>query len=515
MRMPFTYVYQRRVMRIICLIAHCLIAGVTTTHAQEDTYSKFVDFDIGNGNYPIDILNYDGGFIIVSLHICGDSSQCTVVSRFNSYGEQLEVMTIPDFYVGNIDPVSIDEGNIRLSTNQTEPLEKASFAMIDIGGWDHQVKSYDYDIGYIDHMINSGMIRIDSVYWTYGGIYNLNHGDYNTYITGWTNDFDTIEQHMEFDPDQLGQVIYDVGLSGSNDLLLFSRFRISANGYRYEINVLGSEFSLTELYSFFEAYRITPVMYIDPLDNIYFASQRHPEISFPPSFGRLNKLNRVTNELEWTLELPLGLSVWRQFYINDIIQTESGDIVFCGDVEDVESTGAASTGFVGSISEEGELNWLRIFKAEKVAPKDTFDLYRRAKLRKVIEAENGNIVCLGYSYRDEDQGSPYLELWLLSLTEDGCLDGDTCGEINILSKQKNVPREVRKTKVFPNPTREGIYFTIDKEHAYQIFDMRMAPVGSGYTQGYIDTSPLPPGMYFLRLVDDTGVYSVSKFVKID
>ncbi len=78
--------------------------------------------------------------------------------------------------------------------------------------------------------------------------------------------------------------------------------------------------------------------------------------------------------------------------------------------------------------------------------------------------------------------------------------GDSEGSCTVSSDQ------IRRASIalYPNPTMDVIRLDIDRPMSYRIFDSQGREVRQGSTRGTINVSELPPAVYFVHLVDESG-----------
>nr|MBA3901793.1 T9SS type A sorting domain-containing protein [Bacteroidota bacterium] len=98
----------------------------------------------------------------------------------------------------------------------------------------------------------------------------------------------------------------------------------------------------------------------------------------------------------------------------------------------------------------------------------------------------------------------------------GPLAGSACDTIVGVIEDK--PLLIKELKIYPNPVKDVLYFTIaanEKITEVKIFDAKGKEVLNVAThQQRIDVTNLPPGLYLLKVITNSEVYN-AKFVKVN
>lgn len=187
---------------------------------------------------------------------------------------------------------------------------------------------------------------------------------------------------------------------------------------------------------------------------IYCMTDDHPEPpNNLPSHGRINKYSADLDTLLWSLELPFNNFInGRRYRLRDFLQASNGDIMVCGTVFDDGDDGPIENGldhvfngFVVRVSQEGEMKWLRIYKipiVHELLPTDEFGKYRTSSLQKIEELSDGRFVLGGIAEHNTIQinvlypaGETVSHVWLMTIGEDGCIEGEECQEVIILDQE--------------------------------------------------------------------------------
>lgn len=507
------------IMRLVTLLVILAFCIDEPCKGQDDTvfYSKIFDVDVGvgKGSYPIDFIFYDEYIYVFAISICDDTTHCLSIFEVDRTGEITNLSVVPKFYIGNDLPVELDGSSVIISGHQldtTRPIEFINYNM-ETRIWNRIASENN-----IGKVINGGIRTINGVPSTYQSVFNYTTERYETSLAHWDIGLEEIVEYFDYGPYSNSDAIFDLQESTTDSIVLISRFPPSAGLYEYRISAIESDGSLSTVYSFKDAIFTEPTLLSTQGGNYYFGSFDHPEIPFPPSTGRINKVDGYTHELEWSLALPSDPYDFRSYYIYDLYEMANGDLVMCGAIEVFDEIGFAYTGFIASTSESGILRWLRIYKIPFLNIENEQLEYRRALLRRVKEDGNGNIYALGYCYKDDDEGVSILRSWMISVDNDGCLEPNNCAETNIITSLENTGgnnNEDSAPAIYPNPVRGMIYFKETSTFRYEISDCNGRILLAGRASESIEVGFLRAGVYFVKFSDSRGDRIwVKRFVKL-
>lgn len=188
--------------------------------------------------------------------------------------------------------------------------------------------------------------------------------------------------------------------------------------------------------------------------SIYFTSQDPPFPHTFPSNGRINKIDKDLDTIEWSFLLPSNPFVdGHRYKVYDYLETKEGDIVLCGTVWEEGPDGPIATpedhtwnGFISKIDSLGQFKWLRIYRHPNNHPllqSADYGKFRPSYLNKIYELPNHNLIVAGSAYFD-----PYQEfalpsneikssIWLMNVDSVGCLDNEECTLTILLDSVNN------------------------------------------------------------------------------
>ncbi|MCR9101830.1 MAG: hypothetical protein NXI25_17875 [bacterium] len=194
-------------------------------------------------------------------------------------------------------------------------------------------------------------------------------------------------------------------------------------------------------------------------------------------------------------------------YIADLFLTESGNIIGVGDSQTYQGEDFyGSVGWVFSMTQSGELNWERMFF-------DNNEGFNKGFLHCGLEAEDGGLILGGFL---EDTIALLTTAWLLKLDSSGCYHPNCEEGLQFVDVEEIAapPYSVSTYRAYPNPVSSGEVLQLEAlvdapraaraqwmdaygrhlaEHALDHLPLQTIPVGDW-----------PPGVYFLRLMEESG-----------
>jgi|GEM_PF-2167238 len=195
--------------------------------------------------------------------------------------------------------------------------------------------------------------------------------------------------------------------------------------------ILLSDIHLTKLRppSSFNLLRLNDGNYVFTSDNRPYIGLTNPSNLWDGYRGRLICLDGQSGEYQWDYVLPYDrLADIRNYRIYDIIKTQNGDLLVCGEVSDSDQYNYFHTsGFISRIRPDGNLIWNRIFKKPDTILFPVEQFYANSLFRSVKELDDGSIAAVGARFKIDQSGAQCM-LWTMKVMENGCLLGEECQE---------------------------------------------------------------------------------------
>lgn len=194
-------------------------------------------------------------------------------------------------------------------------------------------------------------------------------------------------------------------------------------------------------------------------------------------------------------------------YITDLFQTEAGNIIGVGDSGTYEGEDFyGGVGWVFSMTQQGELNWERMYL-------DNTEGFHLGQLRCGLETEDGGLILGGYV---EDTVALYSVAWLLKLDSAGCYHPNCEEGLQFVDVEEIAAQSSRVSayRAYPNPVPSGaalqLEALVDAPQAARA--QWLDAYGRQLAEYALDPLPLqnipvgdwPPGVYFLRLMGESG-----------
>ncbi|WP_282778682.1 hypothetical protein [Phaeodactylibacter xiamenensis] len=194
-------------------------------------------------------------------------------------------------------------------------------------------------------------------------------------------------------------------------------------------------------------------------------------------------------------------------YIADLFLTESGNIIGVGDSQTYQGEDFyGSVGWVFSMTQSGELNWERMFF-------DNNEGFNKGFLHCGLEAEDGGLILGGFL---EDTIALLTTAWLLKLDSAGCYHPNCEEGLQFVDVEEIAapPSSVSTYRVYPNPISGGAVLQLEAltDNPQAARAQWLDAYGRHLAEHALDSLPLqnipvgdwPPGVYFLRLMEESG-----------
>lgn len=230
----------------------------------------------------------------------------------------------------------------------------------------------------------------------------------------------------------------------------------------------------------------------------------------------LRCLDTITKRNSWMFSYQNVPSWGRKLY--SVKQLRNGDIICTGEYTTKTSAPRIEgSPYMMRVDSTGKLLWERAYV--EIAP-DGED--KGGSLWDVIELDNGDLMAVGFVTNDR-KWDPLI----IRTDHRGCMDGGntTCPTVRIIDLTSGTEDEIKSSKslpIYPNPGDDHLRIDVADDMLFPLRYELSGLSGQRVTIGYhnsgdnfmLDTSHLPTGMYFIRLVDNSGKVWQSKWVKM-
>jgi len=236
---------------------------------------------------------------------------------------------------------------------------------------------------------------------------------------------------------------------------------------------------------------------VDRGDSIDFQiNNYHP---LPP------KLSWINSEGEFIKEYLFITDISDELYISELKKGLGPYFFGFGvwtDEEDDESYA-----WLFKMNENGELLWERRYQH----PAFYQNNYRHL-LKDIKELPSGDIVLLISAKQTNLVG----EIVIARVNENGCFGEQSCEDVEIFSSTKE-DYQPNLLTIFPNPAKDFItlnYKNFAKAEITNIEGRKVSSYDLNSTKNQINVSGLSSGLYYLKLIDNSGLIGIGKFIKI-
>ena len=235
---------------------------------------------------------------------------------------------------------------------------------------------------------------------------------------------------------------------------------------------------------------------------------------FPHSIRLVNLSEDGTEQL-WQHQFDRQ-PYYRSSGLQYMTSARNGDIIGAGGQSSIylKDSTDYGVGWIFRMSPEGKLLWEHFYQDEGY-PGDY-------GIRSVKEDNDGNIVAVGeVIIADSTNIQDNQFTWMLKVDSMGCLTPGCTSEDTIqyiTTNIINVPYSKVAVKIYPNPVKEVLSIETSSDYIikeWQIIDVLGRRIKTGLIGNLrqIDVKSLKTGIYFLHLVDNSGLKYVSKFIK--
>jgi hypothetical protein len=230
----------------------------------------------------------------------------------------------------------------------------------------------------------------------------------------------------------------------------------------------------------------------------------------------LRCLDTITKKNDWMFSYQNVPSWGRNLYT--VKQLKNGDIICTGKyITKATAPRIEGSPYMMRVDSTGKLQWERSYV--EIAP-DGED--KGGSLWDVIELDNGDLMAVGFVTNDR-KWDPLI----IRTDHRGCMDGGNtnCPTVKIIDLTSGTEDEIKSSKslqIYPNPGVDHLRIDVTDEMLFPLRYELSGVSGQRVTIGYhnsgdnliIDTSLVPIGMYFIRLVDKSGKIWQGKWVKM-
>lgn len=210
----------------------------------------------------------------------------------------------------------------------------------------------------------------------------------------------------------------------------------------------------------------------------------------------------------WTKKYGFIKNLSVQIIFREIEPTIDGNYIAAGEsLIQIGNEPDNRVGWLMKLSPEGDSIWSRYDRHDELPP---FDNNIHGFVG-VGVLSSGSIIAGGTVSEGADK-----HIWLVKVTNDGCLETIDCGLVPTYSPVPNVD-----ISVFPNPCKESVNVVVDdylpNNAKVALFNsvgqlLKTQPILSGWNNLKMDDQP--PGIYFYGVRENNKVLKTGKLVKV-
>jgi len=481
----------------------------------QSTFSKIIDLEQGFDQLPSDLNFRNNEIIVASVHNCAKVSgfdPCTSLTFFDFNGEIKDIKLIDDFRLVSGSSMTINNDILQLVGN--DYLNNN----IGISHVNYNFLDNQYELGrtYIDstnRYLSEGLLHTSNNNYVYGKYDDLSPGvKIRGFVSKWDKDFNNLEAIWSYLEDGFVSVRDLQYTVDSSFVFIAHTTNAGAGGglplHLIKIDSLGNTLAKFSLESDKKSINLEE----DSSGSLYF----NINYSFETSIA---KIDSDLTDIIWEVKLPVDNHTLNQRYlIEDLEVASNGDILFCGEIYcNHEPNGLLVGGVIGRITSTGELLWMKVLANENLQENSWGEKYRDSYLTHLQELPSGNIVAMGQSWQLFLDFEQVRSLWLVSMDENGCIEGFDCDEkvTVLISGTNDVLHDSQKISIFPNPVTDRLEVNnLEGLFTYEIQNIQGKILAHGASEKSIDVSQLISGIYFLQISQQDKIYQSKKFIKL-
>lgn len=424
------------------VLLNIILVLMTYNLGAQETFSVSYDFQKNDLYvYPWELHFHNNRYYILSSHLCLSNPVhfCAGLTKLSSEGRVLKKRLFNNF-LHTVDCFLEYNDGFLISGHQYGNFHTTTILEIDTNL--NIVNIFSTDTSeYSRH--NLGMQVFQNDIYVYGksgkdsvGIYltKLSGKNFNTLWTKEYNlgmkrgilDFDTTDKELVY----VSQ--FDMRPAGANQ----------EGEYEFEIMKLDTAGNTLDSFvlvgdDFYKAGYLN-IICTDNRNNLYFTTEYTLTDEYNGG-GVINKINHTLDSILWSIPLPksnIPILYGRFYSINKIIQ-DRNCIIACGRVNSGRvkhsSVGYILQGFIVKLTLSGEVRWIHYYRFPKDNPDNITGNYKFSQLCDIIKNKFGGYSATGFiQYYQNPDSLLQIDHWLLSVDENGCLDGEECSEVIVI-----------------------------------------------------------------------------------
>jgi len=493
----------------------------------QTTFGKIIDLVESPLEIGGTIFFYEDHLFVISLNNCESNnviSGCSGISKFTTEGDLVSTNTFK-LYEPRLGSTEIVSGDsiLFLTCIETSALDEISLSKSSLTLFSEETLSLSLDNN--KRYSPQGIQKFNDTYIIHGVYDDLTPGErIKGFVKRYNQDFTEELDNWTFGENEILS-INDLRVAPDNNLIFsFFEQKVGPNGPEYpvRINKIDNSGQMVGEYKV-EDGKISAGSRM----NLDLNDQGEVYFNYDEGFShRIAKLDERLDSLIWNIILPSDYYPKdRNYSVNELIVTSNGDVVLTGTVDYIhQNEGRVNSAFVARIdSFNGEIKWLKILTNEIIVPHPFDEKYIHTYLYDIIELPNGTLYGVGQVTQRTYDIVVLHEIFLLSISEDGCIEGFDCNDdIYVTNSGESFPlftstsnlKDIENKIIFPNPVQDKLYLeTTDHNWNYKIINLQGQQMMNGVYQDGVDVAQLPSGIYFLQLQREGDYFKAIKFVK--
>lgn len=505
---------MRRNLILVILICNSFFQFV---HSQE-TWQIILENDtlteVGR-----EVFEKDDYLYVVNRTRCQPNAQsCGVFLKYDKYGDLKWRVEMPDIKMGNDNIIHSYKGDLIVTGRSNDGSLPLKFGFYELDTAGTILDLTEIDLPYQSNFNYGSLVKGDTLYMYGTGREDISEPGIN--VDALIVTYDLVQDTFSYEYFDYGHDfvdIWDMRMIEDGSILFYSshkRTTYTNDSLDWVVERLWPDGQRTTTYN--QPYNndggvsFPQMEYLgDGLIALMFPNEDKYNVFFP-------NIRIINLEGEVVAEQNYEFTKQNTFrYTADIRRTNNGDILLCGGYNDKQidenDLTLSSNAYVSKMTRDGTIEWLRHFRAENDESGDPI----WSGFSSLLSLADNSIVAVGNIERTPS------DLYIVKLDENGCFGPDDCGGGVVTSVAEVIADNPLSLLIYPNPIEKGQLLRIEINNSIQIsgeLHVQIVDVNGRQvinqrmlTQTVdVDVSILSSGVYFLKVIDQTGVTFTSR-----
>ena len=409
-----------------------------STYGQ-NTFSQLYNTEDNNDYRVHDALLMESSIISVVSTVC-NQNQCCEISKMDFDGNLLRSIIVENFSPTTISTIAITKNDsLLICSGKNDSI--VEILKIDSELTGHRLFSLNNSKSVVTR--NRGILYGGNFYYVFGQAIQENDSNIYAHILKINAATNQIEDTWFFDQGNFRNSCYDLKFLPDSSLVFRNEMEdagVCIKSSVIHIDSIGNIIYENEFRNFDHG---TPNLSVSSNGDVLINSKVIPwqSLSTSNQQGWLNKVSLKEDDLLWSTLVP-RYNYWpRNYEVVDISSQNNGSTFIAGTTVDIDSISSGFFPFYAKLTDEGEIEWLRVVKIKNEASVSNEDYYlKNGQPIKILVKEDGSLFSLGWILVPDENDDLRFKTWMLSLDVNGCLEGEECDHVYVVDTNEEVDK---------------------------------------------------------------------------